>query len=233
MRVAILGRKVGMTQMYDEAGNLIPVTVVDTKGCIVSQVKSKAKEGYNAVQLAYGDRKPQNVKKATAGHFKKANSPAKFKVQELRLTDADEMSGLTAGTEVSPSIFQKGDFVDVIGIMKGRGFAGVMKRHGFSGKNATHGTSKYFRHGGSNGSNTFPGKVWKNKGMPGQMGNCPRTVQNLRVVDVRPEESLLLIRGAVPGCKNGTVMVQAAMKRPVPKGRSYAAQAAPEDQPTA
>lgn len=232
-----------MTQMYDTAGNLVPVTVVDTKGCVVSQVKSKAKEGYNAVQLAYGDRKPQNVKKATAGHFKKANSVAKFNVKEIRMADSDDVSGLTAGTEISPTIFQKGDFVDVIGTMKGRGFAGVMKRYGFAGKNATHGTSKYFRHGGSNGSNTFPGKVWKNKGMPGHMGACPRTVQNLRVLDVHADDNLILIAGAVPGHKNATVMVRTAIKKPAPKGRSFAPTAAapelapqdqaPQDQPTA
>lgn len=239
MRVAILGRKVGMTQVYDEAGNLVPVTVIDTKGCVVSQVKSKAKEGYNAIQLSLGDRKPQNVNKATAGHFKKANTVAKFTVQEHRLEETDEVSGIAAGLELSAGMFEKGDLVDVIGIMKGRGFAGVMKRLGFSGKNATHGTSKYFRHGGSNGSNTFPGRVWKNKGMPGHMGNCPRTVQNLKLADVRADENLLLVRGAVPGWKNGTVLVRAAIKRPIPKGRSFgapkaaeapAAEAAPQDQ---
>lgn len=221
MKLGLLGRKVGMTRIYDENGVMVPVTVVDTTGCVVTQVKTRKTDGYNSLQLGIGTRKPQNVKKTAAGHFKKANVAATATVKELRFSEKDDLTGVALGSTISAGIFKKGDRVDVRGTMKGRGFAGVMKRHGFSGKNATHGTSKYFRHGGSAGSNTFPGRILKNKGMPGHMGDCPRTTQNLLVAEVRPEENLLLLKGAIPGSRNGVVMVRLATKTVTAADRSY------------
>ncbi len=225
MRIGILGRKVGMTQVFDEKGSLIPITVVDTTGCVVSQVKTKDKDGYTAVQLAFGEMKPQNVTKAKAGHFKKASSPAKRFLQELRLDDADDIAPLKAGQSLSAGIFQKGDKVDVTGTTRGRGFAGVIKRFGFHGKDATHGTHEYFRHPGSAGTNTFPGRIMKNKGMPGHMGDVRMTSQNMVVVDVKPEENLLFIRGGIPGARNSKVLVRLAVKK-LSKGRTLTSAAA-------
>lgn len=212
MRIGILGRKVGMTQVFDEKGTIIPITVIDTSGCVVSQVKTKDKDGYTAVQLAFGEVKPQNVNKAEAGHFKKASSAAKSFVKEIRLEDTDDVASIKAGTAVPASAFQKGDYVDVTGTTRGRGFAGVIKRFGFHGKDATHGTHEYFRHPGSAGTNTFPGRIMKNKGMPGHMGDVKQTLQNLLVVDVKADENLIFVRGPVPGARNGKVMLRLAVK---------------------
>ncbi len=216
----ILGRKVGMTQVFDEKGNLIAVTVVDTTGCTVTQIKTKDKDGYVAVQLGIGEKKPQNVNKAKAGHFKKANSPAKAELHEVRLDDKDEAAPLTLGATLAASMFEKGDRVDVKGISKGKGFQGPMKRHNFAGKDAGHGTSKYFRHVGSIGMHTYPGRVFKGKKMPGHMGTDNITVQNVLVHEVKADENLLLLRGGVPGGKRGVVYIQAAVKRKVPTERT-------------
>ncbi len=212
MRIGILGRKVGMTQIFDEKGTAIAITVVDTTDCVVSQVKTKDLDGYTAVQLAFENRKPQNVTKPIAGHFKKAGSPAKRFVQELRLEDSDDVAVLKAGEKVSADIFKKGDYVDVVGTSRGRGMAGVIKRFNFHGKDATHGTHEYFRHPGSAGTNTFPGRINKNQGMPGHMGDVRKTVQNLEVVEVKPEENLIFLKGGVPGARNGHLMLRLAVK---------------------
>jgi large subunit ribosomal protein L3 len=219
-KLAILGRKVGMTQIFDDNGALVPVTVLDTTGCVVTQIKTKDKDGYAAVQLGIGERKPQNVNKAKAGHFKKANSPAKAELHEVRLDEGDEAGSLTLGATLACTMFQKGDRIDVKGISKGKGFQGVMKRHNFAGKDAGHGTSKYFRHPGSIGMHTYPGRVFKGKRMPGRMGGDNVTVQNILVLDVKADENLLLLRGAVPGGKRGVVYVQSAVKRATPAERS-------------
>lgn len=223
MRFGIYGRKVGMTQIFDEAGMCIPVTVIETSGCAVAQVKTKDKEGYNALQVGFGARKLQNVNKAKVGHYKKAGVQAKAKLKEMRFDDDADMSQFKAGTILSPGMFAKGDLLDVVGTSKGHGFTGVMKRLGFHGKHATHGTSKYFRHGGSNGSNTFPGRVLKNKGMPGHHGDTRTTVSNLKVIDVRVDENLILLKGAVPGPKDGYVLLRATKRKKAPQGRSLAA----------
>jgi len=220
MRLGIYGRKVGMTQIFDDNGGTVPITVIDTTGCVVTQVKTKASEGYNAIQVGFGKRKPQNVGKAAAGHFKKAGVEAKARVKEIRFEETTDLSQVKTGQVLTPSMFTKGDRVDVSGITKGYGFTGVMKRYGWSGKDATHGTSKYFRHGGSNGTNTFPGRVLKNHGMPGQWGNRLRTAQNLEVVDVRPEQNLILLRGAVPGPKQGMLLIRSTKKKKAPEGRT-------------
>lgn len=221
MKYGILGRKVGMTQIFDENGALIPVTVIDTKDCVITQVKTLDTDGYQAVQIAYGTRKPQNVNKARAGHFKKAGVAAKPHLRELRFDDKTDVSTLKAGTPVNVGVFQKGDIVDIIGTSKGRGYTGVVKRFGFHGGDATHGVSDYFRHGGSNGANTCPGRVIKLKGMPGQMGNVQETAIGLKVIDVRDADSLILVRGSVPGPKNGLVTVRPSSRRPLPTGREF------------
>lgn len=226
MRVGIYGRKVGMTQIFDEAGLVVPVTVIETSGCAVAQVKTKDKEGYNAVQVGFGARKLQNVNKAKVGHYKKAGVQAKAKLKEIRFPDDQDMSQFKAGEALTPGMFEKGDLIDVIGTSKGHGFTGVMKRFNFHGKHATHGTSKYFRHGGSNGSNTFPGRVLKNKGMPGHHGNTRTTVSNLKVVEVRVEENLILLKGAVPGPKDGFVLLRSSNRLKAPQGRSMTAKKA-------
>jgi large subunit ribosomal protein L3 len=223
MKLGILGRKVGMTQIFGSAGELIPITVVDTNECFVAQVKTKDHDGYAAIQLAYGAHKPQNVTKARQGHFKKAGFQAKRHLKEIRFDDGADVTQFKAGQKLSPTMFAKGDRVDVQGKTVGKGFAGVMKRHGYHGADASHGVHEYFRHGGSNGSNTFPGRTLKLKGMPGHMGDVPRTIQNLEVVDVKPEEGLMFIKGAIPGCEDGFVVIRSTVKAPNPAGRTWSA----------
>ena len=221
MKLGIVGKKVGMTQIFDEAGNLVPVTVVDTSNCFVTQVKTKDSDGYTAVQVGFGDKKPQNVGKAKQGHFKKAGVQARASLKEFRLQDTDHVTQLKPGQALSVAMFEKGDQVDVTGTTRGKGFQGVIKRWGFHGCDASHGGHKYFRHGGSNGSNTFPGKVLKNKGMPGHTGNVRCTVNNMRVIDVKPEQNLLLLRGAVPGADNGLLMIRTSNRsKSAPTGRT-------------
>lgn len=221
MRMGILGRKVGMTQIFDENGYAVPVTVIDTKDCYITQVKTKDSDGYVALQLSYGDRKPQNVDKARGGHFKKSSVAPKATVQEIRLEDTDNIADIKAGQALSAGMFAKGDKVDVIGATKGRGFQGVYRRYRFHGTDASHGGHKYYRHGGSNGSNTFPGKVLKNKGMPGRMGGDIRTIPKLEVIDVKASENLIFLRGAVPGHRSKIVMVRSAKKAKDPGARSW------------
>ena len=221
MRLGILGKKIGMTQIFDEVGSPIPVTVIATSDCHITQIKSPEKDGYCALQLGFGKRKPQNIPKPLVGHLKKASVPSASGFRELRLPKDADLTQFKLGQALSAGMFQKGDTVDITGTSRGTGFTGVMKRFGFRGKHATHGTSKYFRHGGSSGSNTFPGRVIKNKGMPGHNGNAKRTAQNVRVFQVRPEESLILVHGAVPGPRNGTVLLQSAVKLGSPEGRSW------------
>ena len=224
MRLGIVGKKIGMTQIFNETGIRVPVTVIDASGCFVTQVKSKETDGYNAIQIGSGEKKPQNVKKPEAGHFKKATVKACRRVEEIRLSDDQDMSAFKAGARLSVSMFQPGDSVDVCGTTKGKGFQGVMRKYGFSGKPQTHGTSKYFRHGGSIGCATFPGRVIKNRKMPGQMGNKTKTVQNLQIVAIRPEDGLILIRGAIPGANKEFVRIRPATKKPIPEGeRQYLA----------
>lgn len=221
MSLGILGRKIGMTQIFDDNGALVPVTVIDTSECVIAQVKTQDTDGYQALQMAVGNRKPQNVNKATAGHFKKAGVAAKQMRKEFRLHSNEDINAFKTGQTLNVGMFQKGDKVDVIGTSKGRGTQGVVKRWGFHGADATHGVSDYFRHGGSNGANTFPGKVIKNKGMPGRMGDVQVTSLNLKVLDVKETENLLLVKGTVPGHINSLVMVRPTNRRAMPTGRTY------------
>jgi large subunit ribosomal protein L3 len=207
----ILGKKVGMTQIFDERGEVVPVTVIEAGPCFVAQVKTVERDGYTAVQMGMGETKPKRLTKAQLQHLQKSDLPPLRFLRELRL-DADDTASYAEGDQVSVDIFEAGEFVDITGISKGRGFAGVVKRHGFGGGPKTHGQSDRLRTPGSIGACTSPGKVFKGKRMPGRMGNERVTVQNLKVELVDPERNLLIVRGAVPGAKNGLLMVRQARK---------------------
>jgi large subunit ribosomal protein L3 len=206
----IIGKKVGMTQLFLEDGTVAPATVLEAGPCVVVQGKNAQADGYEAVQIGLVEGKPYKANKATAGHFKQANVPPTRVRREVRLAKGGETPEL--GAQVLCSIFNAGERVDVIGTSKGRGFAGVMKRHHFKGFIRSHGTHEYFRHGGSIGTRLTPGHVKKNQKMPGHMGMERVTMQNLRIVKVDPENGLLYIRGGIPGSKNGIVTIRMARK---------------------
>lgn len=210
MSLGLLGKKLGMTRVYDEAGRATPVTVIAAQGNRVLQVKTKETDGYAAVQVGFDDQKSHRVPKALAGHFKKSGSSAKKFVREFRGAEA------AAGADVAVSTFEAGQFVDVIGQSKGKGFQGVVKRHGFEGQPMTHGSMMH-RRNGAIGNRSTPGRVWKNMGMPGHMGDERVTTQNLRVVQVREEDGVILVSGCVPGAIGSYVVVRPAKKKPLPK----------------
>ena len=208
MKKAILATKVGMTQIFDENGVLIPVTVLQAGPCVVTQVKTVDNDGYKAVQVGFVDKRDKLVNKPQKGHFDKAGVSYKRYVRELRLENAEEYS---VKDEIKADIFAQGDKIDATAISKGKGFQGAIKRYGQSRGPMAHG-SKFHRHQGSNGSATTPGRVFKVKGMPGQMGNKQITIQNLEVVKVDTENNLLLIKGAVPGPKKSLVTIKETVK---------------------
>jgi large subunit ribosomal protein L3 len=209
MKIGLLGRKIGMTRVYDANGKATPVTVIEAGGNKVVQVKNEDTDGYSAVQVGFDSQKESRVTKPLIGHFKKANSEPKKFVREFRLPDGMKVD---ADLNVSVNQFQPGEFVDVIGRSKGKGFQGVVKKHGFAGQPASHG-SKTHRRNGAIGNRSTPGRVWRNMGMPGHMGDERVTVQNLRIVQVRPEENLILVSGAVPGSNGSYVVVRPAKKK--------------------
>jgi large subunit ribosomal protein L3 len=210
MGLGLIGKKLGMTQVYTATGELVPVTVVQAGPCTIVQMKSAATDGYAAVQLGFGEKKAQRATKAYRQHCLKAGKVFQV-LREFRVS-GDQLE-LATGQEISVGgLFKQGDLVDVTGTSKGRGYSGVIKRHGFSGFPASHGTHEYFRHGGSIGNRSFPGRVFKGKRMAGQFGNVRVTTQNLRVVAVRPDENLLLLRGAVPGATGCLVILRPALK---------------------
>jgi large subunit ribosomal protein L3 len=202
----ILGRKLGMTRLFDENGVVTATTLVEAGPCFVTQLRTLDRDGYEAVQLGFGVKRRPN--KPDAGHQKEAGGTDKQILQFLREVPADSLDDLVVGAEIDAGIFAQGELVDVIGTSKGRGFAGVVKRHGFSGGPKTHGQSDRLRRGGSIGSGTTPGRVWKNMRMPGQMGNARVTVKNLRVVQVDPERNIVAVRGAIPGPNGGLVIIR-------------------------
>jgi len=205
----ILGKKVGMTQIFDEDGLTIPVTVVEAGPCVVVQKKTLENDGYTAVKVGYGDAVEKRLTKPERGLFAKINVPVKKYLKEFRVDDVDKYE---IGQEIKVSdMFEAGDKVDVSGISKGKGFQGVIKRHGFARGRETHG-SMYHRRPGSMGPNTDPGRVFKGKGLPGHMGAENVTVQNLNVVKVDAERNVLLIKGAVPGPKGGLLIIKDAVK---------------------
>ncbi|WP_433265829.1 50S ribosomal protein L3 [Actinosynnema sp. CS-041913] len=205
----LLGTKLGMTQVFDENNRIVPVTVVKAEPNVVTQVRTQENDGYSAVQLAFGAIDPRKVKKPVAGHFAKAGVTPRRQLAELRTTDASEYQ---VGQEVTAEVFEAGAVVDVVGTSKGKGTAGVMKRHGFHGLGASHGTQRKHRSPGSIGGCATPGRVFKGVRMAGRMGHVRVTTQNLKVHKVDVESGLLLIKGAVPGPKGGTVFVKTAAK---------------------
>lgn len=204
----LLGRKLGMTTVFSERGEAIPVTVIEAGPNHVLNIRTKDRDGYEAVQIGFGDINPKKLTKPVLGQMKGAGVAVRY----LREMSADDVSEHNVGDTLDVDLFNANDLVDVTGTSKGKGFAGVMKRHGFKGGKRTHGQSDRMRAPGSLGAGTTPGKVWKGKRMAGRMGNDRKTVQRLRVVRVDGERHLLLIKGSVPGAKNGLVYVRRTVK---------------------
>jgi len=209
MSIGLLGKKLGMTRIYDEKGRISPATVIAAGGNRILQTKSIEKDKYTSVQVGFDDQKPQRVGKAMTGHFAKTASTAKRFIREFRLAD----NAATPETaELPVTNFEVGQFVDVIGQSKGKGFQGTIKRHNFAGQPMTHGSTMH-RRNGAIGNRSTPGRVWKNMGMPGHMGDEQVTVQNLRVLQVRSEEGVIVVAGAIPGAKGSYVVVRPAIKK--------------------
>jgi large subunit ribosomal protein L3 len=200
----ILGRKIGMTRVYNEMGRSIPVTVIEAGPCTVLQIKTKAKEGYDAIQVGFVEKKPSRLNKPEAGHFKRSGGTAFYHVREFRVENPEAYE---LGQKITlGEVLKIGDKVDVSGRTKGRGFQGVVKRHGFGGGKATHG-SGFHRAPGSIGCSAYPGRVIKGKKLPGRMGMNVKTLKNLTIVDIREDDNILLLQGAVPGAKNGVLSI--------------------------
>ena len=205
----VLGEKLGMTQVWDDNNKVVPITVVKAGPCVVTQVRTPDKDGYSAVQIAFGAIDPRKVNKPDAGQFVKAGVTPRRHLVEIRTDDATEY---TLGQELGPDTFEAGQLIDIVGTTKGKGFAGVMKRHGFHGLRATHGVTRKHRSPGSIGGCATPGRVFKGMKMAGRMGGVRQTTLNLVVYGVDVEKGLLLIKGAVPGPKGGLVFVRTAVK---------------------
>ena len=208
MKKGIIGKKVGMTQIFDEKGNVIPVTAIETEGNIVAQIKTVETDGYQSIQLGYGDVKDKHINKPEAGHFAKAKLPNKIHLREFRL---DSVENYKVGDEVKVDIFEAGEKVDIQGTSKGKGFQGVIKRHGQHRGPMGHG-SMYHRRPGSMGATSTPGRVFKGKKLPGHMGKVTVTIQNLEIVKVDTDKNVLLVKGSVPGPKGAILKVKSTVK---------------------
>ena len=208
MNKGIIGKKIGMTQIFDEKGNVIPVTVIETSGNVVAQVKTVETDGYNAIQLGYGEVKDKHINKPEKGHFTKAGLTAKKHLREFRVEDVENYK---VGDEVKADIFEAGEKIDVQGTTKGKGFQGVIKRHGQHRGPMGHG-SMYHRRPGSMGSTSTPGRVFKGKKLPGHMGRVTVTIQNLDVVRVDMDKNVILVKGSVPGAKGAILKIKSAVK---------------------
>ena len=209
MNKGIIGKKLGMTQIFDETGKVIPVTVIEAGPCVVAQVKTTETDGYNAIQLGFGATKPSKMNKPQAGHFTKANLELKKHLREFRLED---VSNYKVGDEVKADVFAEGETVDIQGTTKGKGFQGVIKRHGQSRGPMGHG-SMYHRRPGSMGSTSTPGRVFKGKKLPGHMGMQTVTIQNLDVVKVDMDKNVILVKGSVPGVKGAILKIKPSVKK--------------------
>lgn len=211
---AMYGKKLGMTRMFTENGECIPVTAIELAPNVVFQVKTNDKDGYSAVQVGIGTQLKQRLRKSQVGHCSKAEKGFPKKLKELRLDTYFSGKQFNVGDEITlEGLFEKGKRVDVVGTSLGKGFQGVIKRHGMKGaQTQTHGTHEYFRHVGSIGNRKFPGRVFKNKRMPGHMGNETVMIQGIEVVDVQTEKNLVLVKGGIPGPLNGVVLVRTAIK---------------------
>lgn len=209
----LVGKKLGMTQVFSEDGTAVPVTVIELGPNYVLEVKEKEKHGYSAVKVGFEPKKMQRVNKPDLGNFEKGARGAFYHVKEIRC-DAESLGWTDLGQELRvDEVFQDGEFVDITGTSIGKGYAGVVKRYGVRGQPATRGTHEYRRHIGSVGCRKSPGRIFKNKKMPGHMGNEKVTVQNLKVIGVRPEQNVLLVKGGIPGAKGGLVIVRKAVKK--------------------
>ena len=209
MKKGIIGKKIGMTQIFDENGKIVPVTVVEAGPCVVVQKKTEQNDGYEAIQVGFGDAKPHKVSKPMKGHFEKADVAAKRVLREFRM---DDCSVFNVGDVIKADAFEVGDMIDVTGTSKGKGFAGAIKRHGNHSLRASHGTGPVARQAGSMGAISDPSRIFKGKGMAGHMGHERVTVQNLEVVKVDAENNLIAIRGAIPGPKGGVVILSDSKK---------------------
>lgn len=209
MSMGILGRKVGMTQVFDENGKAVPVTVIEAGPCSIVEIRTPEKNGYSAVQLGFGEVKDSKVSKPAKGNFEKQNVAPKRWLREFRV---DNSADYQVGQEITVSLFQDGEIVDATGISKGKGYQGVMKRHGFGGIPMSHGQSVTHRHPGSIGCSSYPGRVPKGRRMAGHMGSERVTTKNLKVFAVDAENNLILVKGSVPGAKDGLVMIRKADK---------------------
>ena len=210
----ILGKKVGMTQVFDESGEVIPVTIIEAGPCFVTQKKTVKQDGYTAIQLGFKEVKPKRLTQPERGHLQKNNLPPLRYLREIRMSEGD-LEDYEEGQKISIGIFEVGEIVDVVGTSKGRGFAGVVKRHGFRGGPKTRGQSDRHRAPGSIGQTTTPGRVFKGKRMAGRMGNQRVSVQDLQVVLVDPQRNLLAVKGSVPGARNGLLLIKEARKTTV------------------
>lgn len=208
MKKGLIGKKLGMTQMFWDDGSVIPVTAIEAGPCVVVQKKATDVDGYDAIQLGFDRLKEKTVTKPLRGHFEKAGKGCFRILREFKLESANDYE---VGAELRADLFKVGDYIDVVGTTKGRGFAGVVKRHGFRGGRATHG-SMFHRAPGSIGASAWPSRVFKGKRLPGHMGNRRQTVQNLMVVSVRPEKNLILVKGSVPSSTNGIVLIKDSIK---------------------
>ena len=209
MQKALIGKKIGMTQIFDEKGKVVPVTVVEAGPCVVSQVKTVETDGYTAIQMGFGDIKPKHVTKPLQGHFKKADVAPKRILKEFRF---DDCAAYELGQIIKADVFETGDKVDVTGKSKGKGYAGVIKRWNFARLKESHGTGPNARHGGSMGACSSPSRVWKGKKMAGHLGAERVTVQNLAVVKIDAEDNLIAIKGAIPGANGGYVVIKDSVK---------------------
>ena len=209
--IGLIATKEGMTRLFQEDGKSLPVSVLKVDTNFISQIKTKQSDGYNSIQLSTKEQKEKNQTKSKIGHFSKNNLSLKKYIKEFRL-DESELDGLELGKEFDVNIFEEGQLVDVSGISKGKGFAGTVKRWNFATQDATHGNSLAHRKPGSMGQCQTPGRVWKGKKMAGHMGNVKKTVQNLRVVKIDEENSLLLVQGAIPGFNGSSVIIKPAVK---------------------
>ena len=209
MQKALIGKKIGMTQIFDEKGKVVPVTVVEAGPCVVSQIKTVETDGYEAIQMGFGDIKPKHVTKPLQGHFKKADVAPKRILKEFRF---DDCSAFELGQIIKADVFETGDKVDVTGKSKGKGYAGVIKRWNFGRLKETHGSGPVARHGGSMGACSSPSRVWKGKKMAGHLGAEKVTVQNLAVVKIDAEDNLIAIKGAIPGANGGYVVIKDSVK---------------------
>lgn len=209
MSRGIIGRKLGMTQVYSQEGDVLPVTVIEAGPCAVIQKKTLVNDGYNALQLGFSQKKKNKINKPLEGHLKKHKASPYGYLKEFKVEKVDDYQ---EGEKITVDVFNAGDFVDVTGISKGKGFAGVVKRWGFRGGPGAHG-SMFHRAPGSIGASAYPSRVFKGKKMPGRLGGDRVTVQNIQVIEVKPNENLILLKGAVPGSRNGVVIIRSSVKK--------------------